>query len=363
MNTSPKRHTDLDLARSLGIIFVVAGHYYVPRCLFLPVRSFHIALFFFISGYFFKEKSSLKQKLHQSYKRVRSLLLPYFIYNSIFAIVTALFHTFSTTLRLGEYPTVHNFFVRPFIDGHQYLLFLPGWFVPLLFLVEIVHVFAYNNANSRWKIDALYLGGYLCLALGSVMWSFSGVASRLKFVFIRVSFSLFFFFVGFFYHRYLERPFNGKADRSFSFAIAFIILSLLDTLYSENISYYISWAEFPARVVWLPIATSLCGIHITLFISKLLSKHLNEHTDILYQIGQETYHIMSLHLSVFLMLNVILVYFILPDQKPEVLNDIWFKYQPALTWPIFVSCGVLLPTWLASVVRRSIKRYCGLERL
>ena len=353
----------MDLARSLGIIFVVTGHYYVPRCLFLPVRSFHISLFFFISGYFFKEKSNLKQKIHQSVKRVRSLLVPYFAYNCIFAIVTALLHTYSTTLRLGEYPTVHNFFVRPFLDAHQYLLFLPGWFVPLLFLVEILHLFVYNNANSRWRIDALYLGSYLCLALGSVLWSFSGVASRWKFVFIRVSFSLFFFFVGFIYHRYLERLCQAKADRPISFVIAFMILSLLDTFYNENLSYYIAWAEFPARVVWLPIVTGLCGIYITLFISKLLSKHLTEHTDILYQIGQETYHIMSLHLSVFLLLNMILVYVILPDQKPEVLNDIWFKYKPALTWPIFISCGIMVPTWLASLIRRSIKRYCGFDKL
>jgi hypothetical protein len=232
---------------------------------------------------------------------------------------------------LGEYPTTHNFFVHPFIDGHQYHLFLPGWFVPLLFLVEMFNTLMYNNSSASLKIDIAYFHTYFFAAVGCIYWSFSGMGSRLKFVLIRVIFSSFFFFLGFIHHRYLEKLLKGSTDGSYSFVIAIIVLSSLENVYQEKIGYFISWAEFSARSVWLPFVTDIVGIFITLFISKVLTKHLNQHTDIRYRIGQETYHIMSCHMLIFVLLNTALVHVIVDDVKTDAFTDIWFKFKPDMT--------------------------------
>lgn len=37
--------------------------------------------------------------------------------------------------------SLHNLFIEPFITGHQFVYNLAAWFVPALFLVEVVNLF------------------------------------------------------------------------------------------------------------------------------------------------------------------------------------------------------------------------------
>src|SRR4030065_2778158 len=77
MKTEP-RIAWIDHAKALGIIFVVIGHTTgLPVFVMNVIYSFHMPLFFFLSGYLLKE-SHLQLPFTSFLKRMwRTLLVPY----------------------------------------------------------------------------------------------------------------------------------------------------------------------------------------------------------------------------------------------------------------------------------------------
>lgn len=56
----------MDIAKGIGIILVLAGHTYNYNCVGPIVNTFHMPLFFIISGFFFspQEKIDLKKMVN-----------------------------------------------------------------------------------------------------------------------------------------------------------------------------------------------------------------------------------------------------------------------------------------------------------
>ena len=79
-NNSKIRNIGIDYLKVFGIYLMVLGHsQYLPDNLESIIYSFHMPIFFFISGYLFKDDKF--QNI--IYKGARSLLLPYFLINMI----------------------------------------------------------------------------------------------------------------------------------------------------------------------------------------------------------------------------------------------------------------------------------------
>lgn len=67
-----------DIAKAIGIWFVILGHLTTNKILLSFIYSFHIPLFFFISGYFFNRSKTILEVLKSSFK---DLIIPYFCFN------------------------------------------------------------------------------------------------------------------------------------------------------------------------------------------------------------------------------------------------------------------------------------------
>lgn len=65
----------VDIAKGIGIISVIIGHYAIPDLLTRIIYSFHMPIFFIISGYFFRITSFTKLIV----SRFRRLIIPYWI--------------------------------------------------------------------------------------------------------------------------------------------------------------------------------------------------------------------------------------------------------------------------------------------
>lgn len=122
----------INILKAFAILLVVSGHLEFSMLGMFPPYSFQLALFFFISGMLFKEKY-LDDTLTFVKRRVKSLLVPYFLYEIFYVIVTWLIFHFTGKM-VGR--TAHN----QKSSSHSVLkrsskdLSCPLWFVPQLFI-------------------------------------------------------------------------------------------------------------------------------------------------------------------------------------------------------------------------------------
>jgi fucose 4-O-acetylase-like acetyltransferase len=56
-----KREDVFDIMKGVGIILMIIGHCAIPRLLWHFIFSFHMPLFFIISGFFFKPKPVIQR--------------------------------------------------------------------------------------------------------------------------------------------------------------------------------------------------------------------------------------------------------------------------------------------------------------
>ena len=125
---------------AVAIIMVVAGHLgYSIMTLgeLFPYYSFHVPLFLFISGYFYKETEE-EHPLAYVKKKARRLLLPYFIWNLFYGVAAWLLRRYG--FYMGEGISLETLFLAPFMHGYQFIYNYAAWFVPVLFVIEMMNL-------------------------------------------------------------------------------------------------------------------------------------------------------------------------------------------------------------------------------
>lgn len=154
----------IDIARGIGILLVVAGHNWIILSskgeLYRIVYSFHIPLFFVLSGIFFNYEKNLGKTLKE---KIQVLLVPYFFTAGVVEIIALFF----------------NFKINSFTNGLLWVAYGSGphlrwvgfWFLPHLFLVSIfcwalLSIFKTYGLNKRFQtlaVSALLGIGWLSI--------------------------------------------------------------------------------------------------------------------------------------------------------------------------------------------------------
>ena len=135
----PNRLNWIDWAKALAITFVVYGHIPADRGDFLHnyITSFHMPLFFFISGYLTKKEYMGRETL---IKYWHTLIIPYLCYNIIFYPYWAIRFTI-------DHPTTDWFeYIKPIIGTIMLQIKTPfndylngvTWFIAALFMMKII---------------------------------------------------------------------------------------------------------------------------------------------------------------------------------------------------------------------------------
>lgn len=136
-----KENTMVSSAKGIGILLVLVGHFgFIPefkRIIYL----FHMPLFFFLSGYLFKDRGA-KEFLRYVFRKIKSLYFP-FIACNLFAMF---FH--NLFCRIGIYNAddlflnvaeVLKHIVRILLCIEMEDIVAPMWFLPVLMAVSIVY--------------------------------------------------------------------------------------------------------------------------------------------------------------------------------------------------------------------------------
>lgn len=340
----------MDVMMALGIIFVVMGHNYQPDVFLIPAYTFQVAIFFFISGYFFKAQDGFKNKLLWIKKKVKKLLVPYFIYNAFYALLTS--YLLYRGVLLGDKLTLYSFFIRPFVDGHQYYLFLAAWFVPQLFLV---HLFA-QSLLLKEKNKYIFVLFIISILFSSLFISnYSLEQGNILLILGRTSFGLSFYLLG-----KLLNIFGEKINRYLfspeSFFACFVLYVGLGSFFG-GFNYSLAFANF-LNGPFVTLGGTALAILMIYIISEYISRTVSEKS-IIIKIGQNTFSIMANHLLVFFLINYIFYKFNLIS--PGSLSNIFLHYQVEKIWFVYLFFGISMPLLFSLFINRLRKRYLSIK--
>ena len=296
-----------------AIVMVVAGHlgYSVLTVgdLF-PYYSFHVPLFMFISGYFYKEVGK-GQTFGYVKKKVRRLLVPYLLWNLVYGLLAWLLrgHGFS----MGEEIGIRTLLLAPFMHGYQFIYNYAAWFVPVLLVIEMMNLlmrlicgWSFEKLSRRrdegGNLEWFYLAGSLaigmivvCLAIGGHVWGDYKAAGRILFLYPCYQ-------MGQFYKKKLEK--HDTMGNLVYFAIVMGVQTLLQ-IGCNGLAFSSVWCTGFANGPLVPYVTIVTGIAFWLRIAKVAAPVIGRSRVIRF-LGQNTYTVMMHHVLVFMLIKMIL---------------------------------------------------------
>lgn len=289
---------------ALAIIMVVAGHLgygILSVGELFPYYSFHVPLFMFISGYFYREEEQ-ERPFHYIKKKACRLLVPYFIWNLIYGLIAWGLRACAGFV-FGEPISVKSLFLDPFLHGYQYIYNFAAWFVPVLFIIEMMNlvmriVLKRIRLNKEWLILAgtLAVGmAVVWLAISGHVWGWYKMPGRILFLYPC-------FQMGQFYRRKLE-PYDKLGNLPY-FAIVIGIQVLLN-LCCNGLAYSSVWCTAFANGPVIPYVTVVSGIAFWLRVSKVLAPVCGQNSSAAY-LGRNTYPVMMHHIMVFMLIKMAL---------------------------------------------------------
>ncbi len=273
VNSGKLRFPEYDIAKGIGVLLVVIGHVQeLPFPFLVWIFSFHIPLYFFLSGLFVK-KETTEPFLSSLKKNVIGLLVPYCVFSAVFILLDVLFRDpFSSPLLE----------VKLFLTGQGGYAIL--WFFFVLFFERLLLDIGKRLIKNRVILSLCFAGFVI---IGFVLHRF--------FLFNTFKIATILYSSGFYYLGFLLsdwKPFQKVTAREkwYLFPV-FLGLNIAGTyalvqLYGTTLDLN-SATSFD---ILLNYATALCGIFFTLILSRILTKtpllsllsYLGKHSLIFY---------------------------------------------------------------------------------
>ena len=261
-----------DVMKGIGIISVVIGHVYgggIHKLIF----SYHMPLFFFIGGYFFKPNGSL---FYYFKKQSKSLLVPYLSFLTLIYLVFYL----PDLIRNSNLENLLGFVFRPLLGGKWLVSYASVfWFITCYFLTQQTANYLFIKYSDK-KL----------LIIGSVFLFLSYINSiYLKDLWVpwnlNVVFAAFpFFLLGFMYSK-SKFVIKDTVLLIISCISIFLVFALDDNTYDMKYSEY-----------GIPLLTFFCSLVLIVFIkriSEIIS--INRYSQFIGQLGKASLVIMYGH--------------------------------------------------------------------
>lgn len=340
----------INLLKAFAIILVVSGHLKFLIFPFFPTYSFHMALFFFIAGYLFKEEYLSNIPLYIK-KKAKRLLIPYFWYNIIYLLISILIAKITNDFYYSKI-CIKNYLIKPFIYNNQLAFLFPLWFIIQLFISLVFFILSYYVLKKIWDNKTFHLIFFLSLAIIATFFSFHGNNYFVLNV-IRTFFSTFFIYLGFYYCKYIENNVNIFNKKCIAGVIILqSILLLFNKTYvagfgmMTGIDYALAKAIFNTPIV--PILTSINGIWMSLFLLNIFYDYI-KNIKFFELLGQNTYHIMA---NNFFITYLITTVFLWLNNLPESTrgSDSFFVYEPSKTTFLYFILTLVLATYLGVAI-------------
>lgn len=329
MKQAGKYNTTFSILSAFTIIMVVAGHcgYHIMTVgeLF-PYYSFHVPLFMFISGYFYKD-SEESEPLQYVKKKARRLLVPYFIWNLVYGVIAWAMRGVGFTM--GDGISLRTLFVQPFLHGYQFIYNYAAWFVPVLFTIEMMNLAArivlriiirfvwdlYIRISGREDVGSgipgekedritewvMLVGSLLVgivviwLAIGGHVWGNYKAPGRILLLFPC-------FQMGQFYLKRLEQHDTLGNVAYFSVLIG---VQVILSVGLNGLAFSSVWVTGFANGAVMPYVTIVSGIAFWLRTARILTPVFGTSRTVQY-LGRNTYAVMMHHVMAFMLVKIVI---------------------------------------------------------
>ena len=348
---------------AMGIILVVGGHCGFDFVDWFPTYSFHMALFMFISGYFFHKEGFCSFFI----KKLRHLVVPLLSWNAFYGILMTVLVSYGFTRLSHQSVTLRSLLWDPFTMGWQFWFNGPAWFAGTLFLVQILYWGLCYLTQSRMALIGVFS---LALHVFSIWlalhhyadFSYVGFFSNAGLGGSRVLYCLFFYWLGQYYKVKLESKDAFSVNKIF---LLFICNALILGFATPYVGVIVNTMTFPTHKYWVPVVVSCTGIWLYLQISDLLQQHVSNN-ELFSYIGRHTFSIMTHHLFFFWLLNTLLwqmkqrnILHLNAFNYEQYMTDIYFRIaaHPPVNRLIYLIAGVMGPVVCCWIYERYAKAH------
>lgn len=291
---------------ALAIIFVVAGHLnyniLTVEGLF-PYYSFHMPLFMFISGYFYKEEYE-NQVGAFLLRKIKRLVIPYFIWNIFYGILVLVLRKFG--FAIGNDVNLYTLIVQPVIDGHQFYFNLAAWFLLALFIVEVIYLFGQKVIRFLFKNKVFGLGLMFVISLvgGIIAIKMANKGYNYSFwlIMIRTLFFIPFYCLGNIYKTFLEKKDNLNNFLYFVLVMGGQFLIMMH--YGWIPTFSAAFCQFFGNPA-MQYLTAALGIAFWLRVAKMITPIVKKDGWLIY-LGKNSFSVMMHHLGIIYFLMIFL---------------------------------------------------------
>lgn len=260
----------LDMSKGFGILLVIAGHIY-ERNSFAEVwiYSFHMPLFFIISGMLLNYSNINDNMINIIKKKIKSIILPYFTFE-IVAIIIYLIESNLFTLEAIRWSVIDCILVYYCRAGAT-------WFLPCLFVAEILFVVLKKYIKNDKIIVIISLGLYIISLI-------INTEKHFLILLLKSLNGLGFIMFGYYMLNYIQ---ERKINKIY-LGVLFILSIILAKLNGEVVLN-----ELKFNNIFLYTVTSIIGSMLIIFIFKNI-----KYNKFLIYFGKNSLIIMATHLII-----------------------------------------------------------------
>lgn len=331
-----KRIAWVDNLKAVGIFWVILAHHNINPKMTQYIYSFHMPLFFLLSGYLLDiDRYTNINTFIQ--KKLRTLILPYFV----FAFTSYLFWLLvvrnlsirGTALSTPVLKSFLGIFYSVGTEGWNIPLGTPLWFLTCLFVVEILFWYVYKISANISVLKTMILIFSITGYLGSVFMPF-----RLPWNIDVALTAVTFYGTGFIFKNTIDAISQFAVKRNLFLIIPFFILNILFCFLNGKIDMYENHYGSPIFFY----LSALSGTMVFIILSKIIPPN-----KLLSFIGSNTIIILGLTgVSLFIIRGIFYsVYKNLPDlNNISIITGMLFSFlQLALLSPVIYVIGTYFP--------------------
>ena len=352
-----EKYNSITIAKAMGIVLMVIGHSGCPKLLFNFIYSFHMPLFFFCSGLFYKEVTSNNISLYLN-KRVKRLYLPYikwylpflFLHNVLINVgiyaqnITADMNgPTGGFLHYDLYNYIKEFIAVITMHGDEHII-QGFWFLRALFYASVlIAITSVTLGNQKFK-NTFFFIAFLIATI--VIRRYCGPGEIWKII-SQDTMGAYFYLMGFIYQQQIWK--KPPPTWLLISCVPFLLFSLIR--YPESLCVDCGYNKvIPFTII------AFSGIILVLYFSAIIENKTYILKKALYYIGNQTLIILALHFLCFRIVSFVVVcYYEMPlnhmGEHPVIagIGGLW--------WILYSLIGIVVPLMIKQLWKYITKSF------